>query len=136
MKNVLTVAVILALGSLIYFSSGCKKEDTKVEYVMLVDSVHHADTINVGDIFEIFFYAKIGPNECYAFKRYVPAFGPSNMQFTLYGEETQKDGCGGGEQYLDGGGIGLTDMTAGDWTITVLQPTGVDPLESTVFVNE
>lgn len=136
MKNLIVLAVVLGLASMIYLSTGCKKEDEKVEYVMLVDSIQHADTINVGDVFEILFYAKIGPNECFQFKRYEPAFGPSNMQFTLYGEETKKSDCSGGAQYMNGGGIGLTDLTAGDWLITVLQPTGVAPIESDVYVRE
>jgi hypothetical protein len=136
MKKVIAIFTILGLVSLIYFSSGCKKEDEKVEFVMKVDSIQHADTINVGDVFEIFFYAEIGPNECFAFKRFEPAFGPSNMQFTLYGEETKKSDCGGGEQYLNGAGAGLTDMTAGDWTITVIQPAGVTNIESKVHVLE
>lgn len=136
MKKLVVLAVVLGLASMIYLSTGCKKEDDKVEFVMLVDSIQHPDTINLGDVFEILFYAEIGPNDCFVFKRFEPAFGTSNMQFTLYGEETKKSECGGTEQYLNGAGVGLTDMTAGDWLITVLQPAGVTPIESEVHVRE
>ena len=138
MSKKLTIALILILSSVIYLSSGCKKNsDPDVrEFVMTIDSVQHADTIPLGEIFEIKFFGVIGPNDCYEFSKYEPAFGLDNMEFTLYAKETKRDDCGGAGQYLNGGGVGITDVTAGEWSITVIQPEGVAPLVSTVFVKE
>lgn len=138
MSKTLTIALILILSSVIYLSSGCKKDsDPDVrKFIMAVDSVQHADTITFGEIFEIKFYGVIGPNDCYEFDRFEPAFGLDNMEFTLYAKETKRDDCAGAGQYLNGGGVGITDVTAGEWSITVKQPEGVAPLVSTVFVKE
>ena len=137
MKRSIIWVLVIALASIIYFSSGCKKKSNEtVEFIMAVDSIAHADTIPLGEVLEIRFYGVIGPNDCYSFSRFEPAFGPTNMQFTLYGKEVKRDDCAGSVQYLNGGGIGITDATAGEWTITVLQPEGVTPINSTVYVQE
>ena len=138
MRKTLTIALILMLGTVIILSSSCKKNDDPDdrEFVMLVDSVSHADTITAGEVFEIKFYGVIGPNECYEFSRFEPAFGLDNMEFKLYAKEYKRDECVGAGQYLNGGGVGITDATAGEWSITVIQPEGVAPLVSSVYVKE
>ena len=138
MSKTQTFTLILILGSVIYLSSGCKKDsNTDVrEFIMTVDSVQHADTIALGEVFELKFFGVIGPNDCYEFSKFEPAFGDDNMEFTLYAKETKRDDCGGAGQYLNGGSVGITDVTAGEWSIKVNQPEGVTPLNSTVFVKE
>ena len=138
MKKTLTLALVILLATVTYLSTGCKKnkDPEEVEFIMAVDSIRHPDTITVGEVLEIKFFGVIGPNDCFEFSRFEPAFGPTNMQFTLYGKEIKRDDCKGAGQYLNGGGVGITDATAGDWTITVLQPEGVTPITSKVHVRE
>ena len=139
MSKSLTIVLVLILSSVIYFSTGCKKdnEPQTVEYVMQVDSAVHADTIKVGEKFEIYFYGPIGPNNCYSFLRFEPGFGVNAMNFTLYGSQIVSDTCGGTPpRYLDGGGVAIDDMTVGEWTILVNQPAGVTQLNSKVIVIE
>ena len=138
MSKTLTIALILVIGSVIYLSTGCAKDKDPevIEFVMQVDSIQHADTITAGEVFEIRFFGVIGPNDCFEFSRFEPGFGPDNMNFTLYAKETKRDDCGGAGQYLNGGGVGITDATAGDWTIQVNQPEGIAPIMSTVHVKE
>ena len=138
MSKTLTIGLILIMSSVIYLSSGCSKNnDPEVrEFQMTVDSIQHADTIALGEVLEIKFFGVIGPNDCYEFSRYDPAFGLDNMEFTLYAKETKRDDCAGSGQYLNGAGIGITDATAGEWSITVLQPEGVAPLTSSIYVQE
>lgn len=138
MHKSLTIAFVLLLGTVILVSSSCNKDnDTDVrEFVMSVDSVSHADTIVLGELFEIKFFGVIGPNDCYKFSKFEPSFGLDNMEFKLYAKENKRDDCGGAGQYMNGGGVTITDVTAGAWTITVLQPEGVAPLESSFYVKE
>lgn len=138
MHKTLTIAFVLLLGTVILLSSSCKKDnDPDVrEFIMLVDSVSHPDTITLGEVFEIKFFGVIGPNDCYEFSKFEPAFGIDNMEFTLYAKEYKRDECVGAGQYLSGGGVGITDVTAGDWSVTVIQPEGAAPLESSFYVKE
>lgn len=138
MNKSLIIVLVLALASLIYLSTGCKKDEEPqtVEYLMLVDSLVHADTINVGEKLEIRFYGPIGPNACYSFSRFVPGFGLNAMNFTLYGSQIISDTCGGNPRYNSGEGVAIDDMTVGEWSILVNQPEGVLPLTSKVIVIE
>ena len=138
MNKTTTIILVLIIGSFIYFSTGCKKdnEPETVESIMLVDSIQHLDTIKSGEVFEVLFYGPIGPNNCYSFSRFVPAFGLDAMNFTLYSLETKRDDCEGGEVYLNGQGVGITDMTPGVWSIQVNQPEGNAPILSSVVILE
>ena len=138
MSKILTIALILILSSAIYLSSGCKKDsDPDVrEFMMTVDSTRHADTIALGEAFEIKFFGVLGPNDCYEYARHESAFGLDIMEFRLYAKEIKRDDCGGGGRYLNGGSLSITELTAGEWSIKVNQPEGVTPLNSKVFVKE
>ncbi len=138
MKKTLTFAIIVLMASVIYLSSGCdkNKDPEVVEFMMAVDSISHPDTIPLGEVLEIRFYGVIGPNDCFEFSRFEPGFGDNLMEFTLYAKEIKRDDCKGAGQYLNGGGVGITDATAGEWEITVNQPEGIAPITSTVFVEE
>lgn len=138
MNRLLTVVLVLVFSSAIYLLSGCKKdkEPETIEYIIKVDSITHADTIQVGEKFEIYFYGYAGLNDCYAFERFVPGFGPNAMNFTLYGLQTIQDVCEGNPQYMNGEGVAIQDMTEGEWSIQVNQPEGVEPIYSKVFVKQ
>jgi len=138
MNKLVTITIVLILSSVVYLTSGCKKdnEPDSVEYVIKVDSIVHPDTIKVGEKLEVYFYGVVGPNDCYEFLRFVPGFGPNAINFTLYGLQTLRSDCEGDPIYMNGGGVALQDMTVGDWSIQVNQPDGVQPIMSSVYVRE
>ncbi len=138
MNKKITFVLILILSSVIYLSSGCKKDsNTDVrEFKMAIDSTQHADTIALGEIFEIKFFGVLGPNDCYEYARHESAFGLDIMEFTLYAKEIKRDDCGGGGRYLNGGSLSITELTVGEWSIKVNQPEGIAPLNSKVFIKE
>ena len=136
MKKTTIAVLILFFTSVVYFSTGCNKknEPEKVEYIIQIDSIQHADTVKAGEVFEIRFYGPLGYNDCYEFSRFLPEFGQNSMYFTLYGEQTIKDDCTGNPKYLNGQGAGIQDLTEGEWSITVYQPEGVIPIKDKVVV--
>jgi len=135
MKNKLLVAIMIITGFIAVTGQGCKKDDDTREYIIKVDSITHADTIAAADGFEVHFYGKIGDNDCFEFSRFLNGYGLSEINVTVYGLETLRDDCQGGPVMLNGKGAIYFDMTPGDWTIRVLQPEGVTPIESSVFVR-
>lgn len=137
MKSKIIISILAITAILLITSQGCKKDDTPdtIDFIIKVDSISHADTINSADAFEVLFYGKIGDNVCFAFKEFAPAFGANFINVTLYGTETIKNDCSGGPVNLDGKGAAFTDMTPGEWTLNVLQPNGITPIESKVYVK-
>ena len=136
MKSKIIVSILFIISIILISSQGCKNNDPDtVQFIIKVDSVSHADTINSTDLFEVEFFGKIGDNECFQFSEFYPAFGADFINITVYGTETIKNDCGGGPVYLDGNAAGFSDMTQGEWTLNVLQPAGVAPLSSTVYVK-
>jgi hypothetical protein len=137
MKPRFIISILFIAGIIAFTSQGCNKEDTPdtKDFIIKVDSVSHADTINSADAFEVLFYGKIGNNNCFTFKEFAPAFGADFINVTLYGTETIRNDCSGGPVYLDGKVAAFTDMTAGEWTLYVLQPEGITPIESKVYVK-
>jgi hypothetical protein len=137
MKSRFIISILFITGIIAFTSQGCNKEDrpdTK-DFIIKVDSISHADTINSGDEFEVLFYGKIGDNNCFAFKEFAPAFGADFINVTLYGTETIKNDCSGSPVYVDGNIAAFYDMTPGEWTLYVLQPDGITPIESIVYVK-
>jgi hypothetical protein len=138
MNKLLSLVSVLIFTSAIYLTSGCKKDDgpQTVQYIIQVDSIVHADTIKVGEKFEVYFYGPLGYNDCYEFEKFVPGFGPFAMNFTLYGLETISNNCEGNPKYMNGEGVAIQDMTEGEWSIQVNQPEGVQPIMSKVYVRQ
>jgi len=137
MKLKIILSVLMILGLVVVTIQGCKKDDTPDthDFIIKVDSITHADTINSSDLFEVQFYGKIGDNDCFEFLEFRPAFGADFINVTVYGSETIKNDCGGGPVYLDGKGASFSEMTPGEWTLNVFQPAGIAPIESKVFVK-
>ena len=69
------------------------------------------------------------------FSEFYPAFGADFINITVYGTEIIRNDCGGGTVYLDGRGASFSDLTQGEWTLTVLQPAGIAPIVSKVYVK-
>ena len=137
MKSKIIILILAIAGIFLIANQGCKKDDTPEtrDFIIQVDSISHPDTISSADAFEVLFYGKIGDNNCFAFKEFQPAFGADFINITLYGTETIKNDCLEGMVYLDGKGAAFTDMTQGEWTLNVLQPNGITPIESKVYVK-
>jgi len=137
MKINLIISILIITGIIVFTSQGCKKDnspETK-DFIINVDSIVHADTIDSTAVLEVFFYGKIGDNECFAFKEFTPVFGLNKITVTVVGEETLKNDCSGGPVYLDGKGVGFYDLTKGNWTINVIEPEGGTPIESDFYVK-
>lgn len=127
---------VIFIGVISFFSTGCKKDSPKVtEFIITVDSVKHADTINAGEVFETFYYANVGINDCYEFSKIENEFSTNLIEVTLIGKFTERDDCQPGNQYLSPATVNFTDLTKGEWKLKVLQPEGTAALESMVYVK-
>jgi len=130
---------LILISTITYFNSGCNKSEdnspTVSEYTIKVDSIQHADTINVGDILEIACFGKIGDNDCYEFQEIKDSINTGKITLELIGKHTFRDNCGGGIIYMNPLTEHISGLTAGDWTITINQSEGVTPIESKVFVE-
>ena len=140
MKNKLIISILVIAGIIVFTSQGCKNDDTPetMDFIIKVDSIVHVDTIDTPtpeNPFEVLFYGKVGDNECFAFSEFKPVFGLNEITVTLIGEETLRNDCTGDTVYLNGLGAGFYDLTAGDWTINVIQPDGGTPIESDFYVK-
>ena len=137
MKSNIIISVLLIAGVILISNQGCKKDDSPdtIDFIIKVDSISHADTIFSTDLFEVDFYGKIGDNECFTFSSFLPAFGADFINVTVYGTETIRNDCAGGPVYLDGKGASFSEMTPGEWTLNVLQPAGIAPIVSKVYVK-
>ena len=137
MKINLIISILIITGIIVFTSQGCKKDNTPEtkNFIIKVDSIVHADTMDSTAVLEVLFYGKIGDNECFTFSEFKPVFGLNKITVTVMGEETLKNDCSGGPIYLDGKGVGFYDLTKGDWTINVLQPAGETPIESDFYVK-
>jgi hypothetical protein len=137
MKSRIIISILFIASIILFSSQGCKKDDDPdtIEFIIKVDSISHADTINSTDLFEVDFFGKIGDNECFQFSEFSPAFGADFINITTYGTETIRNDCEGGPVYLDGKGASFSDMTPGEWTLNILQPAGIDPIVSKVYVK-
>ena len=138
MNKLVSLFLILIVAATVCFSAGCNKETTyeTVEYQMQIDSITHADTITFGEDFTVYFYGPIGPNSCFGVSRFVPQFALNAMGFVVYGLETKRSDCSGSFQYMNGADATLSDLTPGDWTITVYEPEGISPIQSKVYIKE
>ena len=137
MKINLIISILIISGIIVFTSQGCKKDDTPEteDFIINIDSIMHADTVDSTDVFEVLFYGKVGDNECFAFSEFKPVFGLNEITVTVLGKETIKNDCSGGPVYLDGKGVGFYDLTVGNWTINVLQPEGETPIVSDFYVK-
>lgn len=134
-KTSLIILTALFIVVVAYLSTGCKEDPPAVtEFIVKVDSTQHTDTINVGEIFEVFFFGPLGDTDCYEFDRLEPAFGFNLIEVKAIGKHTARDNCNNILQYMQAA-AGFQDLTAGDWTLRVIQPDGGTPLESMVHVK-
>jgi len=136
-KTSILIISALILSSIIYLSSGCKKDEAPAvtEFTILVDSVQHADTIIEGEAFKVDFYGKVGDNDCYDFSKVEHAFDVKLIEVRLIGTHTARTDCVDGIQYMNPASVNFSNLPPGDWTFRVNQPEGQAPLESSFFVK-
>lgn len=130
--TILSFSIILAL----MINSGCKKSGTETEsYIIQIDSLVHADTINFGDNLTLKFYGVIGENGCYSFDKFEPEYTTGNLSITTWGLYTKQDMCTEELPYLNGEPIIITDIPAGTITIIAVQAEGPN-ISQEVFVKQ
>lgn len=137
-KYILIITSILIL--IIYFSTGCKKEETSSEFVIQADSLKMPDTIQFGTTLDVDFYGLVGTNDCYTFSRIAQLesvlVDPNNsMRVQLYGDYTDNGNCQAGLVYMNPLNYQVTGMFAGTFTVLVQQPDG-SVMTGSTYVKE
>ncbi len=135
-KHIFTAITVLAFTSVLIWS-GCKKDDGPVteEFIIHIDSLVHADTINFGEDLSIKFYGPIGPNGCYAFNKLVPEFIEGELVVTNWGIQTFENTCTPIAVYMNGHELLVSEIPAGNFVIIAVQPDGSN-ITQNVFVVE
>jgi len=131
------ILILILITTITYFSAGCNKDTSPVvtEYTIKVDSIHHADTINEGDDFNIDFFGEIGENDCYEFMEYRPTYDTDKISIELIGKHTARGNCIDGIIYMNPYTLSISNITAGTWTLRIQQPEGTTPIQSKFFVK-
>lgn len=135
-KHIFTaLAVSFSLSILIW--SGCKKDDSpKIEnFIIQIDSIVHADTIDLGEDLAIKFYGPIGPDGCYAFEGFENSQIGNGLATTCWGKHTFESTCAPQAVYMNGNELTVHDIPVGDFTVKAIQPDG-SAITHTVFVKE
>lgn len=140
MRNHLLIIVSI-LFLLVYFSSGCKKdEDSNNEYLIKIDSIKMADTIDFGEVLDVEFYGLIGDTDCHKFSRFEqvePVAGdPQNsIRMKTYGIKEDKDNCQPQMVYMNPVTLQISGMFAGEFRLLAVQPDG-SVMTAICFVKE
>lgn len=141
MNKIIPAILVLAITSLLYFSTGCKKdENTTNEFVIQIDSLRMPDTIAFGSQLDIKFYGLIGTNDCYDFKEFeevAPNVGdPQNsIKIKTWGIYQDSGNCQAQTVYMNPATLQLTGMAAGTFRVNAIQPNGTI-MTATTYVKE
>lgn len=140
MKKYFFVITLVIIGFVISISS-CKKDDgpTFTESVILIDSIVHADTVDLGGTLSIKFYGVIGDG-CDYFSKFeeIPLDEgeyDNSFKIKIWRKTETGVNCTDELKYLDGSELILTGMLAGNFIIKVIQPDD-SFIESEVFIKE
>ena len=127
-KNTLLISVVLLMAGLLVWSSGCKKDDgPNPDFLIQIDSIVMADTIELSDTLLVKFYGVVGPNGCYKFDRFeqlnLGDNDPANsVKLQVWGKHEGNDNCFDQIVYLDGTELLINGFAKGDFRILVRQP--------------
>ena len=137
MKKHIFTALVLMFSLFILIWSGCKKDDDPEfqEFIIKIDSIVHADTINFGNDLSIKFYGLIGEDDCYSFDRLVTDYVPGELAVTSWGIHTSSENCTPSTVYMNGAELLVSEIPAGNILIVAVQPDG-SKIEQNVFVKE
>ena len=125
--------VLLLLLSLTLFN--CKKKDTETQFVIKVDSIQLADTVEVGTALRIEFFGTIGPNGCYSFSHDETDFVQTTVSIKLWGKNSGAGDCPAVIVKLDGMYMDVNFNSSGTYTIQIVQPDNSKLLKTVVVTD-
>ncbi len=130
-----TLLSVLFFG--IVFTS-CKKDSSgpnTESYIITIDSILHADTIDFGTELTIKFYGIIGTDGCYSFDKFEPEYTEGVLSITTWGIHTLDVPCTENIPYLNGSILLVNQIPAGTMIINAVQADGT-MISQSVFVKE
>lgn len=113
------VVLPVLLFSLTLINCNKNKETT---FVIKVDSIHVADTINLDETLRIEFFGTIGDNGCYSFSHDESSFEGTTISIKLWGKNSGAAECPSVIVKLDGTYFDINFSSAGTYTIEIIQP--------------
>lgn len=140
-KHTLLLSAILLMAGLLVWTSGCKEDDgPQPDFLIKIDSIVFADTIQTTDTLSVKFYGEIGPNGCYQFNRFeqvgLNGGDPLNsIKFQVWGRYEDTGNCTDAISYMNGNEIGINGFVTGNYNILVVQPDG-SIMSGLVYVKE
>lgn len=136
MRRIFIVVMILTLSFVMIFSTqSCNKEESiGTEYTIPIDSIFHADTINIGEVLTIEYYGLIGLSDCFSYDRIDVAFESDIINTTVIGLYIEDEDCSEEISYLSGEEARIYSLPQGDYIINVNLPRN-QILESKVYVK-
>jgi hypothetical protein len=138
-NSILIIVSVLLL--VVYFSTGCKKEeDTTNEFLVKIDSIQMADTIDFGSALDVNFFGLIGTNDCYSFSRFeqvqaVVGDPDNSIRIQTYGKFEDNGNCQPATVYMNPVTLQITGMFAGTFRVLAIQPDGTI-LTAVCYVKE
>ena len=99
----------------------CNKNN-ETTFVIKVDSIHVADTINLDETLRIEFFGTIGDNGCYSLSHDESSFEGTTLSIKLWGKNSGADECPSVIVKLDGTYFDINFSSAGTYTIEIIQP--------------
>jgi hypothetical protein len=132
-------AFLFIIISAVLFAS-CNKEG-KVkheEYLIYVDSIQVADTVNLGTKFKIVFYGIIGYDGCHSFSRFISERETGSYKIMVIGKKKTGPNLACPEYLpmLDGENIELLADSSGVLKIDIINPGLNQVLSKEIFVKE
>lgn len=133
------IAFLLIVISIAVFASCNKEGKVKYEeYLIYVDSIQVADTVNSGAKFEIVFYGIIGYDGCHSFSRFISERETGRYKIMVIGKK--KTGanlaCPEYLPMLDGENIELLADSTGVLKIDIINPGLNQVLSKEIFVKD
>ncbi len=112
------VALILLAGLSLM---NCSK-NKETQFVIKVDSIAVADTVNLGEVFDIEFFGVIGNDGCYSYSNTEVFYESKTLTFKVWGKNSGAKECPDVIVLLDGLKVTVNNIDEGDNTIVVIQP--------------
>ncbi len=122
MKNQVRVftAILFLILSLSF--SNCKKKFTETQFVIQVDSIQLADTVELGTALRIEFFGTIGTNGCYSFSHDETDIDQTTVSIKLLGKNSGEGNCPTVVVKLNGIYMDVDFNYSGTYTIQIIQP--------------
>lgn len=122
MKNQVRVYTAILFLILSFSFSNCKKKFTETQFVIKVDNILLADTVEVGTALRIEFFGTIGTNGCYSFSHDETDIDQTTVSIKLWGKNSGEGACPAVVVKLDGIYMDVNFNSSGTYTIQIVQP--------------